>query len=310
MPLQNPPLAIDGALTSSSLIRKGIRAAAGGPGVAGPNDFKVSASSPAGQSLRVSPGLALVDNGYESTPDEVYVVPNPSILTVGSSSMPGSSGSTTYWLVCVVVGDPAYDQTGHPYMPSDFDEDQADTYEYSRIVVLPCTSTTDSFDDLGKSYPGLALARLALPASTTTVTDGMLTDLRVRAGHTEVRRWDAVSTANVTWTNSEGQKDVTGATVVVTSTSVNDVFDVDISADVYCTGAVANFTDLMVDGVGKGDSVIAEFAAHNNGHGMWTVTGLTPGPHTFKVVSSMFAGSAGTALHSAGTTKLRIRRVD
>jgi hypothetical protein len=194
-------------------------------------------------------------------------------------------------------------------MPSDFDEAQANTYQYVRPVLLPCTSTDDTFSDLGKSYPGLALARLALPPSTTTVTDAMLTDLRTVAGPVGQKRWNAVSTANVTWTNAEGQKDVTGCTVTVPVASTTDVFDVDVNADVYVTGTLANLTDLVIDGVGQGDTVTAQQTGHVNGHGMWTVTGLAPGNHTFKVVSQNFGGSSGTALHSAGTTKLRIRKV-
>jgi hypothetical protein len=310
MTLSNLPGPIDGALVSSALLRKDIYAAIKGDGVVTSSDLKVSASTPNGQSLRIAPGTGVILNGYQSVPNEVYVAANPSIHTVTAGDMPGSNPGTTYWLVCLVVGDPqvGYSQTGHPFMPSDFDETQANTFQYVRPVLLPCSSTTVKFSELGKNYPGLALARLALPASTTTVTDAMITDLRVVAGDNSTRRWNAVSTSTVTWTNAEGQKDVAGCSVVVNSTSTTDVFDVDLNCDVYVNGGVVNFTDLMIDGTGQGDSVISSGGGHINGHGMWTVTGLTPGPHTFKVTSFNYVGSVGSALHSAGSTKLRIRK--
>lgn len=311
MTFSNIPGPIDGALVSSSLLRKAVFAAVKGEGVVGSSDLKVSASSPAGQSLRIAPGTGVVLNGYQTTPDEVYVASNPSIHNVTSGSMPGSSGGTTYWMVALVVGDPqtGYSQSGHPFMPSDFDESQANTFQYVRPVVLPCASNATKFSDLGKTYPGLALARLAIPGSTTTITDAMITDLRVQAGDGSTRRWNAVSTGNVTLTNTQGTTDVPGATITIAVGGVNEVFDVDINADVYVTGAVANFTDLAIDGAGQGDSVISQQGGHCNGHGMWTITGLTPGNHVFKIVSSNFTGSAGTALHSAGSTKLRVRRI-
>lgn len=178
MTLSNTPLAIDGALTSSSLLRKGLKVAIGSGGVFGANDYLVAPNSPAGQSLLIGGGLAAVPNGYQTTPDELYVVPNPSTHTVTSGDMPPSNPSLSYYLVCIVVGDPDYDQTGHPFMPSSFDTSLATTFDYDRIVVLPCTSTTTTFEQLGKHYPGLALARLAVPATTTTITSGMITDLR------------------------------------------------------------------------------------------------------------------------------------
>ena len=153
MTLALAPLAVDGVLTSSSLLRKGLMAAMGGTGVVGLNHLKVSASSPAGQSLVVAPGVAAVPNGYQTTPDEAYIVPNPAGHAVTSGDMPSASGSTTYWLVCLVVGDPQYDQTGHPFMPSDFDEGQFNTFAFNRIVLLPCSSGTTTFEELGQD-PG------------------------------------------------------------------------------------------------------------------------------------------------------------
>lgn len=183
MTLSNVPFAIDGPLISSAHLRKALYAAIGTEGVVGDGDLLVSANTPEGQSLLVAPGSGVVLNGYQSTPNEVYVATNPSLHTVTSGEMPGSSGGTTYWMVALVIGDPqaGFSQTGHPFMPSDFDEGEANTYQYARVLVLPCASGDTTFADLGVDYPGLALARLEIPGSTTTITSGMITDLRVLA---------------------------------------------------------------------------------------------------------------------------------
>jgi hypothetical protein len=312
MTFSNMPGPIDGALTSSALLRKGLFAAIKGEGVAAGDDLLVYASSPNGQSLKIGPGVGVVLNGYQTTPDEVYVATNPAEHSVTSGDMPGSSGGTTYWMVCIVVGDPqsGYSQTGHPFMPSDFDEDQANTYQYVRPVLLPCSVGDTKFDDLGKSYPGLALARLALPPSTVVVSDAMLTDLRVQASDGATRRWDKICSGNVVLTNAQAATDITGMSQVVAVTSPNDVFDVDFNGDVTISGTVTSFLDLLIGGTDQGAPATAQGSGHNSIHGSWTITGLTAGNHTFKMSGSNLAGSSGTATVSTGTSKMRIRRVD
>lgn len=174
------PWAIDGARTAAGLARLASYAGGGGrSGVIRPGDLKVTALAVPGQGLRISSGGAYVLNDYLTSPDESYVISNPASHTVLAASMPSSQPTTTRYLVCVVVGDPEFDQTGHPFMPAgDLDPIVALTYEYVRVVVLPCSSTDDHFDDLNKNYPGIALARLEVPANTTTITNAMITDVR------------------------------------------------------------------------------------------------------------------------------------
>lgn len=174
------PWAIDGARTSAGLARLASYASGGGrSGVIRPGDLSVSALAVPGQGLRITSGGANILNGYLSDPDEAYVVSNPAEHTVLAATMPPSVPGTSYYLVCVVVGDPEFDQTGHPFMPSGaLTPEDAIDYEYVRIVVIPCSAGDDTFEDLGVSYPGYALARLEVPGSTTTITNAMITDLR------------------------------------------------------------------------------------------------------------------------------------
>jgi hypothetical protein len=176
---QFAPWAIDGARTSAALARLATYASSDRSGIVRPTDLAVSALPVAGQGLEIAPGGALVLNGYLSDPDETYVVSNPSTHTVNAASMPSAQPGTSYYLVCVVVGDPEFNQTGHPFMPSEpLDPAVAPDFEYVRVVIVPCSAGTTDFDDLGFNYPGYALARLEIPGSTTTVTNAMITDLR------------------------------------------------------------------------------------------------------------------------------------
>jgi hypothetical protein len=204
MTLKNAPWAIDGALTTSALARLATYAASGGQsGVIRPADLKVSTLAVPGNGVRIAAGGALVMNRYQTSINEAYVVSNPSTHTVPSGSMPASNPATSYYLVCVVVGDPEFSSVGHPYMPSSIPAEDAPDFEYVRVVVVPCSSTTTRFDQLGLNYPAYALARLEIPASTTTITSGMIVDVRDLANARELRKVLAASpTANVQLTSS------------------------------------------------------------------------------------------------------------
>jgi hypothetical protein len=182
MTLNSAPWAIDGARSTAALAREAAYIASGGSsGISKPTDLKVSALAVPGNGLLISRGVAVVLNRYQTNPNQVYTVSNPATHTVLSADMPPASGSTAYYLVCLVVGDPEFDQSGHPFMPSEIAEEDAADFQYNRIVIVPCSSTTTTFDQLGLFYPAYALARLAVPPSTTTITSGMITDLRVLA---------------------------------------------------------------------------------------------------------------------------------
>lgn len=179
MTFTSAPWAVNGAQTTAALARLATYAFGGGRGgIVKPGDLKVSALGVPGNGLQIAAGGAIVLNRYQATPREAYTVSNPSTHTVLAADMPPSTPALSYYLVCVVVGDPEFSQTGHPFMPSSIDPEDAPTYQYVRPVIVPCNSDTVTFDQLGLNYPAYALARLAIPASTTTITNAMITDLR------------------------------------------------------------------------------------------------------------------------------------
>ena len=194
MTWNNVPWALDGALIPSSLARLGQYVATGGAeGIAQLGDLKVVPLDTPGNGIKVLAGGAVVLNRYQGeTPDQSYMVYNPTQDVLGAADMPPSSGSARSHLVCVVVGDPEFTSVGHPFMLStDPPAGEENTFEYVRTVVIQnVPSNTTSFDQLNLNYPGYALARLDVPASTTTITSGMIVDLREMASpRNKIEQW-------------------------------------------------------------------------------------------------------------------------
>ena len=178
MTFENTAWAIDGALLGSSLARRAEYAAVGGAeGVVQKNDLKVTQLAVPGVGLLIEAGVGLINNGYQTNPNETYVVSNPSTHTIPAEAMPAASPSSRSFIVAVVVGDPDFSQTGHPFMGSDdppVGEEQS--FAYVRPVLIEVLNS--SVTELTGQYPALVLARVDIPANTTTITDSMITDLR------------------------------------------------------------------------------------------------------------------------------------
>jgi hypothetical protein len=81
----------------------------------------------------------------------------------------GSSGGRTDLIVARIL-DPQY-EGNPPADPTNFQ------YDFP-TVIQGVPSGTLTFKELGLNYPAIALAKVALPASTGTVTSAMITDLR------------------------------------------------------------------------------------------------------------------------------------
>lgn len=172
---------IDGPLTKAELARKAQFAASGGAeGIANLTDLKVITNSTPGNGVRVQPGSATILNRYITPVNQSYVISNPTIYAIPSGDMPASNPAAKSHLVAAVVGDPQYSATGHPFMPSTpIPEEDLDTFQYVRFIVIPnVPATTTRFSQLGLNYPGVELARLDVPANTTTITSDMIVDLR------------------------------------------------------------------------------------------------------------------------------------
>ena len=179
MTFENTAWAIDGALLGSSLARRAEYAAVGGAeGVVQKDDLKVTQLAVPGVGFLIGSGVGLLNNRYQDVPNETYVVSNPGAHTFPAVNMPAADASERYYLVVVAVGDPAFSQSGHPFMGSDdppVGEEQSFDYVRPVLVQVDNGSVTELPD---ATYPHLVLARLTIPANTTTITNNEIDDLR------------------------------------------------------------------------------------------------------------------------------------
>jgi len=177
----NAAWAINGATLGSSLARRAQFAAVEGfEGIVQDGDLKVTQLDVPGVGIQIAPGAAVILNRYQTTPNEAYTVSNPGVHTITSGEMPPANPAAKSYLVAVVVGDPDFSQVGHPWMGADDPPaGEETTFDYVRVTIIEVAAGTKSAKNLG--FPALALARIDVPANTTTITNAMITDLRALA---------------------------------------------------------------------------------------------------------------------------------
>lgn len=187
MTFEKSAWAIDGALSTSALARREAYANGGGEGVVLKDDLKVTQLSTPGVGVQIAPGVASVLNRYQSTINESYIVSNPTVHIIPSGQMPASNPSAKAYILAVVIGDPEFAQTGHPWMlASDPPSGEETTFEYVRPTLIEVSAGATSIP--GATYPYYALARINVPANTTTITNAMITDLRKLANPRQYQR--------------------------------------------------------------------------------------------------------------------------
>lgn len=177
MTMNSAAWAINGPLTDASLARQALYASSRQEGIVQKDDLKVTELDTPGVGVLIADGTGLVLNRYQNDPNEMYVVSNSGSHTIPSSEMPASNPDAKSYLVAVVVGDPDFSQAGHPWMQaSDPPVGEESTFQYVRPTLIEVPAGTTSADSL--NFPALALARIDIPANTTTITNSMITDLR------------------------------------------------------------------------------------------------------------------------------------
>lgn len=174
MTLNKAAWAIDGPTINASLARtEAYAATSGAEGVIGRNDLKVTALAVPGNGVQISAGAALVLNRYQTDINQTYTITNVGVETIGSGSMPSGQSSEQIYIVAIAVGDPEFSQSGHPFMlATDPPSGEESTFTYVRPIVVLETAFN------ARNYPAVALARLTIPGSTTTIQQSMITDLR------------------------------------------------------------------------------------------------------------------------------------
>lgn len=141
----------------------------GREGVVERGDCKVLATATPGNQVRVSSGGVVLKNYNAGAANQSYIGRNvgDDLITVPAQG----SGSGRSDLLIARVEDPQYSPWPTPANPA------AGPYIFTRLIPS-VPNTTTSARQLGLTYPAIALARIDIPASTSTITQAMIKDVR------------------------------------------------------------------------------------------------------------------------------------
>lgn len=153
---------IDGLTIPMQIVRRGIWAGTNGNyGVVKPTDLKVQAMSTPGAGVVIARGGALILSTYTTASgSETYPFTNDAAYQLAIPATASSGGRTDYIIARIV--DWNYNGTQAPT-----DLTTATGAKFDRVTSL--TSVSD---------PYVVLAKITIPASTATITNAMITDLR------------------------------------------------------------------------------------------------------------------------------------
>lgn len=201
MALDPVPFIIGGGTEHSpEVVRQAMYdATSGAEGISSPGAYKVQAQSTPNGTVRVAPGGATLLNKYPGGAGQSYT----GVRNASQTSVPvvatGSTGGRTDAVILRVL-DPQYE--GQP--PAD-----PNAFQYTRLEILRgVTAGLKTIGQLSLAYPAILLAKLTIPASTATITSGMITDLREMANPRKdvvirARALTAINTETLTSTTTE-----------------------------------------------------------------------------------------------------------
>lgn len=164
MAMDTVPWFIGGGAEHSPAVARMLAYAAtnGATGVISPGDLKVTALPTPGAAVRIMPGGAAIVSLYPGAANQSYTVRNATATDVQVPATTSSGAAVRYLILR--IDDPEYGGQ----VPAD-----VRFGPYVRPVLV------SSITNL--AYPFVALARINQPASTATITQAMITDLRVVA---------------------------------------------------------------------------------------------------------------------------------
>lgn len=168
-----------GAEHTPESARRLVYASTGGAeGVGGTNDLKVLPLAVPGQGVRVTVGSALIKSRYVGGETQTYM---GTVYTQEEvETTPTGSGGGRSDLIYMSVEDPF--AAGSPYSPPAEEDIATAPYIHIRVASGVPANTKKLQDVPGyANHTGLALARIDFPASSGTVTSGMIKDLRAVA---------------------------------------------------------------------------------------------------------------------------------
>lgn len=152
-------------------------AARGQEGIIGPTDLEVRELAVPGTKVRVFPGACAIINRALNVKYEMYLGRNLAAEDVDIAATSASGGRSD--LIVARVENPFLN--GEPW-PEPATPEEAAARQYIRSAVIPgVPASTKSVKELNLGYSAIALARVDLPASTGTVLQTYIKDLRFMA---------------------------------------------------------------------------------------------------------------------------------
>lgn len=142
-------------------------------GINGTSDHRVSPLNVPGQGVQIAPGSCVIRSRSSAQSQQSYTAYAEAVSTV--DIVPTGSGAGRSDLIILRVEDPFAAGTSWP-TPAD---PTTATYIYPRVIQgVPANATKLSDVPSLSGQSAIVLARIDMPASTGTVTAGMITDLR------------------------------------------------------------------------------------------------------------------------------------
>lgn len=172
------PYVVHGAKHSADVFRQAHYDAMGGAhGISSVGALHVKQTgTPSGQ-VQVAPGGATILNTYQGGAGQSYSFRNASTTLVDVPAS-DSTGAKSWWIIAAIE-DPQ------------FGGQEPESAESGPYAFLRCVAKNSTID-----YPHELLAEVVVPASTATITNGMITSLREVAlprSHPELRTYALLS---------------------------------------------------------------------------------------------------------------------
>ena len=162
---------VNGVEHSANVARTLAYAATGGvDGIVSASDLRVVAFPTPGGGVRILPGAASMVNRYGSDLKESYIGRNPTYTNVTID--PTNSSGPRADLIVARIKDPSF------RVYSDWNSGRVNDYDYFTFEVVKGVHPGARHIS-NRDYPNIALARINIPASTATITQSMITDLRM-----------------------------------------------------------------------------------------------------------------------------------
>lgn len=178
MTVENIPWMIHGGKHSAASGRRVLfKATGGGEGVAAIGDCKVVQNGVANGTVITGPGGCTLRSRYPGIRGESY---DGQVLTDTAVAIaPNGGGATRYDMVIMRIDD--WNFPGQQSVPAGLPRDDVPVTKLAVIQGVAATAKTalDAVPNL--AYPAVALARIAIPAGTSAITNAMITDLRKMA---------------------------------------------------------------------------------------------------------------------------------